>query len=79
MDFANKTSSLSWVDFMYFKIITETSENRYSLDNYDINYFLNIFEALSLKEYISSLQMHDSVMKREQIEKASAMKKLLGG
>lgn len=69
---------MTWIDFIYFKIITETSENRTSLDNYDINYFLSIYEGLTLKEYISSLYMRDTEIKRKEAETAATAKKLMG-
>lgn len=66
MEIANKTSSLSWVDYMFFRIVSETSETRQSLDEYDIGYFLKMYEAITLKEYMESLRLTDIEIKRNQ-------------
>jgi len=59
---------------MYLKIVKETSETRSSLDEYDINYFLDLFEGLSLKDYVESIYRVDSAMKSEEIARANKTK-----
>ncbi len=75
MEIANTTASFSWSDAMYLKIIKETSETRASLDCYDIDYFLNIYEGLMLSDYLDALAKKDMVMKQEAIELANKQKK----
>ncbi|HBT0444898.1 TPA: hypothetical protein MCM29_005577 [Klebsiella pneumoniae] len=64
MDVARKSSSLTWYDYMFFKVVSETSETRYSLDQYGIDYFLQLHEAIALKEYIRDLEYRDIEVKR---------------
>lgn len=51
---------------MFFRIVSETSETRQSLDEYDIGYFLKMYEAITLKEYMESLRLTDIEIKRNQ-------------
>lgn len=59
---------------MYLKITKETSETRSSLDEYDINYFLDLFEGLSLTDYVESIYKVDSAMKAEEMARARKIK-----
>lgn len=69
MDAASNTSSLSWTDYMMFRIVSETSETRQSLDEYGVEYFLKLYEAITLKEYLDSLRLTDIEIKRENANK----------
>ena len=66
MEVARKSSSLTWYDYMFFKIVSETSETRSSLDEYGIEYFLQLHEAIALKEYLVSLEYRDIEVKRNE-------------
>lgn len=49
---------------MFFKVVSETSETRQSLDEYDVDYFLKLHEAISLKDYLEELRFKDIEIKR---------------
>jgi len=65
MDVARKSSSLTWYDYMFFRVVSETSETRYTLDQYGVEYFLQLHEAIALKEYIQDLGNKDLEVKRQ--------------
>lgn len=60
---------------MYIKIVSETSETRASLDCYDINYFIKLYEGLTLKDYVNALYNKDGIDKQEEQAK---MRQLMG-
>lgn len=70
---------MSYWDTMYLKIVKETSETRASLDCYDIEYFFNLYEGLTLDDYVDGLLKKDSLMKQEEAAKLRQQKKRLGG
>lgn len=51
-----------------FKVVSKTSETRASLDMYDLDYIMKLYEAISLQEYMESLHHYDQ-MKRIEEEK----------
>lgn len=65
MELARKSSTLKWWDFIWFKIVKATHETRWSLDQYDSEYFMNLYEAISLEEYTKDLYQYDMDEKRE--------------
>lgn len=65
MELARKSSTLKWWDFIWFKLVKITHETRWSLDQYDSEYFMNLYEAISLEEYTKDLYQYDIDEKRE--------------
>lgn len=78
MEIASKSLSLNWFDIIIYKIISKTSETRASLELYDIDYMLNINEAIELESYLESLQYKNADIKTAQAKKEAEMKRLLG-
>jgi peptidase E len=59
---------------MYLKITKETSETRSSLDEFDIYYFLDLYEGLSLQDYVAGLHNVDLSIKAHEAEKLRQLK-----
>ena len=76
MDLAQDTTSLRWWDYIIAKVVTETSETRYSLDQYDLEYLMNLYEVISLKDYMESLRNLDQLNKIENEKKLKELSKL---
>lgn len=64
---------------MYLKIVRETSETRFSLDCYDISYFLSLYEGLALHDYIDGLYKADNIIKQEEMARQRELTKFKGG
>lgn len=54
---------------MLGKITYKTSETRESLDKYDIQYMLSIYEYIELQDYLESKVQEDANIKRESATK----------
>ena len=76
MDLATESLSISWWDFILGKVVMETSETRYSLDQYDLAYVMNLYEMLTYKEYMESLRVHDQTLKVEKERVLSRISKI---
>lgn len=76
MEVASSTTSVSWWEWILFKVVTKTSETRYSLDQYDLDYTMKLYEAISLQEYMESLHQYDNLKRIEEekmLKKAARM------
>lgn len=78
MSIASESFSLNWFDYLLYKVVSKTSETRYTLDYYDVEYILNLYEAIELNNYLDELKSYNSEMKRKEDEKAQSMKKYIG-
>lgn len=76
MDLASTTSSLKWWDYILAKVVTETSETRHSLDQYGVDYMMDLYEMISLKEYMESLRQFDQITKLENEKMLQHLSKL---
>lgn len=65
MELAKKSFSLDWWWIILNKVVTTTSETRWSLDQYDVDYLMNLYEAISLEDYLKSLQTYDHLVKTD--------------
>lgn len=77
MEIASETLSLTWWQIVLFKVIKNTSETRYSLDAYGVDYLMDMFEYISFDEYMTALQHKSSIDFATQKQKVSSIVKSL--
>lgn len=73
MEVAASTLSLTWYEIILCKVIKNTSETRYTLDQYGVDYLMKLYEYLCFEEYTEALYAKDSDIKRGNAQKAAAI------
>lgn len=73
MDVAAQTLSLTWYEVILCKVVKNTSETLYTLDQYGVDYLLKLYEYLTFEDYMESLYAKDADIKRGQTKTVQAL------
>lgn len=77
MSIASESLSLNWFDYIVYKVVSKTSETRFTLDKYDVEYMLNLYEAIELDAYFAELGVYNTEMKRKEEETRRSIQKYI--